>query len=87
MAQSSKIDFNNPPEVKIYIPVPTNEEDIRISGIDRKYIIWHKFSATNLFCKMFLVDKEATSIAKFYIADIKNTTSRPNANVDVKPKV
>lgn len=67
----SKIDFNNPPKGKVYIPIPTDEEDIRRSGIDRKYVVRRKFSATTILCKMVLIDEEAAPIGESYIADIK----------------
>lgn len=67
----SKIDFNNPPKGKVYVPVPTNEEDIRLCGVERKYIVDRKFSATTLLCKMVLIDETDVPASDFCTASIK----------------
>ena len=71
-----KIDFSNPPAGKIYVPIPTNKEDIELNGIDKCYLKMHTFSATKMLCKMELVDEADAPAAKAYIEDIKTECKR-----------
>ena len=69
--KTNKIDFSNPPAGKVYVPIPTDEDDIRRCGIDKRFIVKHKFSATTMLCKMVLIDKCDVPAVDAYIADIK----------------
>ena len=71
-----KVDFSNPPAGKIYIPIPTNEEDIKLSGIDRRFVTTHVFSATRTLVKMVLIDEADAPAADAYIQDIKTECKR-----------
>ena len=66
-----KIDFNNPPNGKAFIPIPTNEEDIKLRKIDRRFVTMHRFSATTALAVMELIDEEEADKAKAYTAEIK----------------
>ena len=66
-----KIDFNNPPEGKTFIPIPTDEEDIKLRKIDRRFVTMHRFSATKTLAVMELIDEEEADKAKAYTAEIK----------------
>ena len=68
---NGRIDFDNPPEGKRFIPVPTNEEDIRLRGIDRRFVTMHTFSATTMLVVMELVDEDEYESAREYIAGVK----------------
>ena len=68
---NGKIDFDNPPEGKRFVPVPTTEEDIKLRRIDRKFVTRHKFSATTKLVVMELIDEEEYDSAKAYTAQIK----------------
>ena len=68
---NGKIDFDNPPEGKMFIPVPTNEEDIRLREIDRRFVTMHRFSATTMLVVMELVDADEHESARDYIAAMK----------------
>lgn len=67
LKENGKIDFNNPPEGKRFIPIPTDEEDIRLRGIDRRFVTMHKFSATPKLVVMELIDEEDYESAKAYL--------------------
>ena len=66
-----RIDFNRPPEGKIFVPIPTDEEDIELREIDRRFVVIHRFSATTMLVVLELIDEEVADIAKAYIEDIK----------------
>ena len=66
-----KIDFNNPPEGKMFVPIPTSEEDIKLRKIDRRFVTMHRFSATTTLAVMELIDEEEADKAKAYTAEIK----------------
>ena len=68
---NDRIDFSKPPVGKVYVPIETNEEDIQLSGIDRKYVTRHTYSATTKTVKMVLVDEEYADCGKSYVASIK----------------
>ena len=68
---NGRIDFSKPPVGKVYVPIETNEEDIQLSGIDRKYVTRHTYSATTKTVKMVLVDEEYANCGKSYVASIK----------------
>ena len=67
---NGRIDFDNPPEGKRFIPVPTNEEDIELRGIDRRFVTKHRFSATTMQVVMELVDEDEYESARGYIAGL-----------------
>ena len=69
--EDGKIDFKRPPKGKIFVPVPTDEEDIRLRGIDRRFVTMHRFSTTTTLAVMELVDEEEADKAKAYTAEIK----------------
>lgn len=69
--ENGRIDFDKPPKGKIFVPVPTSEEDIRDREIDRSFVAWHTFSATTMLCVMELVDDSEAEKAKAYVAGIK----------------
>ena len=69
--KNGKIDFDKPPKGKIFVPFLTSEEDIRDRHIDRRFIVWHTFSATTKLCVMELVDVADEEKAKSYVAAIK----------------
>ena len=66
-----KIDFNNPPEGKMFVPIPTSEEEIKLRKIDRRFVTMHRFSATTTLAVMELIDEEEAEKAKAYTAEIK----------------
>lgn len=65
--ENGKIDFNNPPEGKMFVPIPTDEEDIKLRGIDRRFVTVHKFSATPVLVVMELIDDEENAGTKAYL--------------------
>ena len=86
---NGRIDFDNPPEGKRFIPVPTNEEDIRLRGIDRRFVTMHTFSATTMLVVMELVDEEEYESARGYIAGVKaecREKERRNRGRIISPK-
>ena len=68
---NGRIDFNKPPKGKIFVPVPTDEEDIRDRNIDRSFVVHNRFSATKVPCIMELADESEAECVKAYIADMK----------------
>lgn len=79
--ENGKIDFERPPKGKVFVPVPTDEEDIRRRGIDRRFVTRHKFSATTLMVVMELVDEEYADKVKAYIAAVKCDCKREERKV------
>lgn len=69
--KNGRIDFKEPPKGKIFVPIPTNEEDIRNRGIDRSFVVNNKFSATRVPCVMVMADEAESEGAKAYVADLK----------------
>lgn len=69
--ENGRIDFKKPPMGKIFVPLPTDEEDIRNRHIDRSFIVNNRFSATKVPCIMELADESEKEGAKAYIADMK----------------
>lgn len=69
--KNGRIDFKEPPKGKIFVPIPTNEEDIRNRHIDRSFIVNNRFSATKVPCIMELADETEAEGAKAYVADLK----------------
>lgn len=70
--ENGRIDFAKPPKGKLFVPVPTDEDDIRDSQISRDFITYHKFSATTMQVKMMVVDESEAEKAKAYVAAIKS---------------
>lgn len=68
---NGRIDFKKPPVGKIFVPLPTDEEDIRDRHIDRCFVVNNRFSATKVPCVMELADESEAEGAKAYIADMK----------------
>lgn len=69
---NGRIDFSNPPEGKRFVPVPTDEEDIKLRGIDRRFVTkYNKFSGTSMLVVMELIDEKEYESARAYIAEIK----------------
>ena len=73
---NGKVDFSKPPAGKKFVPVPADEDYIRLKGIDRRFVTTHKFSATRMLVVMELVDEEEAAGAAAYIADIKAECQR-----------
>lgn len=69
--ENGRIDFDKPPVGKQFVPVPTDEDDIKESQVDRDFVTFHKFSATTMKVKMVLVDESEADKAKAYVAAIK----------------
>lgn len=76
LKKNGRIDFSQPPKGKRFVPVPTDEEYIKLKEIDRRFVTTHKFSATTMLVVMELVDEEKTPGADAYIADIKAECQR-----------
>ena len=68
---NGRIDFEKPPKGKIFVPVPTDEEDIRLRGIDRRFVTRHKFSATTMQVVMELVDVADETGANAFVSAVK----------------
>ena len=68
---NGKVDFKNPPKGKKFVPIPTDEEDIKLRGIDRRFVTMHRFSSTTTLTVMELIDEEEADKAKAYTAEIK----------------
>ena len=73
---NGKIDFRKPPEGKVFVPIPTDKEDIRRRGIDQRFVTKHTFSGTTMLVVMELIDAEDEEKAKDYIMDIKRECKR-----------
>lgn len=71
-----RIDFSKPPKGKRFVPVMTNDNDIKELEIDRKFVTYHKFSATTMKVEMVLVDEKDAEAADAYIKDIKEEIRR-----------
>ena len=69
---NGKVDFTNPPKGKKFVPIPTDEEDIKLRGIDRRFVTMHRFSATPVLVVMELIDDEENAGTKAYLT-AKNT--------------
>lgn len=69
--ENGRIDFGKPPKGKMFMPVPTDEDDIRMRGIDRRFVTMHRFSATTMQVVMELVDEESYERARDFIAGVK----------------
>ena len=69
---NGKVDFKNPPNGKKFVPIPTDEEDIKLRGIDRRFVTMHRFSATPVLVVMELIDDEENAGTKAYLT-AKNT--------------
>ena len=69
--KNGRIDFKEPPKGKIFVPLPTDEEDIRDRHIDRSFVVNNRFSATKVPCVMVLADEIEAEGAKAYVADMK----------------
>ena len=68
---NGRIDYDKPPKGKVFVPVPTDEENIKLRGIDRRFVTRHKFSATTELVVMELIDEVDEGGAKAFIAEIK----------------
>lgn len=68
---NGRIDFERPPVGKVFVPVPTDEENIKLRGIDRRFVTRHKYSATTELVVMELIDEENEAGAKAFVAEIK----------------
>ena len=73
---NGKVDFTKPPKGKKFVPIPTDEEDIKLRGIDRRFVTMHRFSATPILVVMELIDDEETDKAKVYTAEMKYECKR-----------
>lgn len=65
---NGRIDFSCPPKGKKFVPVPTDEEDIRRRGVDRGFVTWHRFSGTTKLVIMETIDEAETVGAEAYVA-------------------
>ena len=68
---NGRIDFSKPPKGKIFVPIPTDEEDIKRWEIDRRFVTRHKFSGTIMLVVMELVDEEEEDKAKAFVDETK----------------
>ena len=75
-AGQKRINYNEPPEGKVFVPVETNEDDIELRNVDRRFVTEHKFSATRKPVVMEVMDKDEAEAAKAYIAAEKNACKR-----------
>ena len=82
---NGRIDFEKPPKGKIFVPVPTDEEDIRLRGIDRSFVTFHKYSGTTMRVVMELVDQEDEAGAKAFVSAVKRECK--NAKRDSRCKI
>lgn len=82
---NGRIDFEKPPKGKIFVPVPTNEEDIRLRGVDRRFVTFHKYSGTTMRVVMELVDQEDEAGAKAFVSEVKRECK--NAERDSRCKI
>ena len=73
---NGRIDFSKPPKGKVFVPIPTDEEDIKRREIDRGFVTRHKFSGTSTLVVMELIDEEEAHKAKIYMAGIKSECKR-----------
>ena len=75
-AGQKRINYNEPPEGKVFVPVETNEDDIELRNVDRRFVTEHKFSATRKSVVMEVMDKGKAEAAKAYIAAEKKACKR-----------
>ena len=73
-----RIDFTRPPKGKKFVPRPTDENDIKLKGTDRRFVTGnHRFSATRVTVEMELVDEETEGAgADAYVAMEKAEAKR-----------
>lgn len=69
---AKRIDFKAPPKGKKFVPLETNQEDIKLRELDRRFVTMHRFSATSKLVVMDLVDEQDAEVADAYVACIKD---------------
>ena len=82
---NGRIDFEKPPKGKIFVPVPTDEDNIKCRGIDRRFVTFHKYSGTTMQVVMELVDQEDEAGSKAFVSAVKRECK--NAERDSRCKI
>ena len=66
-----RIDFDAPPAGKAFVPLRTDEEDIKRRGLDRRFVTRHRFSATTKTVLMEVIEEAEADVADAYVSDLK----------------